>query len=172
MYGNAICPYKSLRKIKTPWDNIFVNREVGTEETWQGYMLHQQYLRHLAYQDHINPPLTVPTHIEDPNARVLNRAKAAQRFLQKMRKNKLFQETKLKETAAIPTSIELLHLKLVKNNIDLEKKKKEMELQRTYITVNNVNRVHNIDSPPKPNLHTNNLVRHVCCTSPCIVSIS
>ena len=124
-----------------------------------------QKCRHLAYQDHINPPLTVLTHLEDPNARVLNRAKASQRFLQKLRRNKLFQETKLKEAAVIPTSIELLHLKLVKNNIDLEKKRKELELQRTYITVNDANRIYNVDSPPQPNLCTNNLVRHVCCTT-------
>ena len=95
IYGNAICPFKKLEKIKTPWDNIFVHREPGTEETWQGYMLHQQYLRHLAYQEHLNPPMTVPIHTEDPNARTVNRAKAAQRFLQKMRRNKLYQEARI-----------------------------------------------------------------------------
>ena len=116
--------------------------------------------------------MTVPIHTEDPNARTVNRAKAAQSFLQKMRRNKLYQEARILETNAVPTSIELLHLKLAKTNIDLEKKRKELELQRTYISVNNVNRNYNVDSPPKPYLCTNNLVRHVCCTSPCIVSIS
>ena len=130
-------------------------------------MLHQQYLRHLAYQDHINPTMTVPVHIENLDARAENRAKAAQRFRQKMRKNKLFQESQLKEVAAVPTSVELLHLKLAKINIDMEKKRTELELQRAYITANNVNRIYSVDSPPKPNLCIPNLVRHVCFSNPC-----
>ena len=165
VYGNAICPVKHIAKSKTQWDNIFINREAGTEETWQGYMLHQQYLRHLAYQEHINPPMTVPIYTEDPNIRTANRAKAAQRFLQKIRRNRTSNELKVTGTTTVPTSIELLHLKLVKNKIDLEKKKQEMELQRTYITVNNVNRTHTVDNPP-PDMCMS-VVRHVCFASPC-----
>ena len=163
VYGNAICPVKHIAKTKTLWDNTFINREAGTEETWQGYMLHQQYLRHLAYQEHINPAMTILTYTEDPNIRTANRAKAAQRFLQKIRKNRISRELNSTVTSTIPTSIELLNLKLAKTKIDLEKKIKEMELQRTYITVNNVNRTHTVDSPP-PDMC---LVRHVCFASPC-----
>ena len=67
--------------------------------------------------------MTVPAHIENLEAREKNRAKAALRFLQKIRKNRSYQESKLKDTAVVSTSVELLHLKLAKINIDMENKK-------------------------------------------------